>query len=100
MGRGESVLEALLYTIPLGLTLDIVGFLLIIRYGHSLFIRSGSGPPDDSIGKDGDLFLQHRGPDKGQDRLRRFWAYVGVATVIAGFGLQIVGSMAAICLSK
>ena len=51
------MLEVLLFTIPLGLTLDIIGFLLIIRYGHSLFIdghslfiRSGSGPPDDSMG--------------------------------------------------
>ena len=97
---GESVLEALLYTIPTGLTLDIVGFLLIIRYGHSLFMRSGSGPADDSMGKDGDLYFRHEGPDDGQDRRRRAWAYVGVTTVIIGFGLQIVGSMAAICLSR
>ena len=97
---GASVLEVLLYTIPSGLTLDIVGFLLIIRYGHSLFMRSGSGPPDDSMGKDGDLYFQHEGPDEGQYRRRRVWAYVGVTTVIVGFGLQIVGSMAAIHLSK
>ena len=97
---GASVLEALLYTIPAGLTLDIIGFLLIIRYGHSLFMKSGSGPPDDNMGKDGDLYFQHEGPDAGQDRRRRAWAYVGVTTVTVGFGLQIVGSMAAICLSK
>ena len=97
---GANVLEALLYTIPAGLTLDIVGVLLIIRHGHSLFMRSGSGPPDDSMGKDGDLYFQHEEPDGGQDRRRRAWAYVGVTTVTAGFGLQIVGSMAAIYLSK
>ena len=88
--------EVLPYASPLGLSLDIIGFILIIRYGHSLFIRSGSRPPDDSIGKDGDLYLQHGGPDRGQDRIRRCWARVGVATVITGFGLQIVGSAAAI----
>ena len=97
---GASVLEVLLYTIPSGLTLDIIGFLLIIRYGHSLFMGSGSGPPDDSMGKDGDFYFRHEGPDKGQDSRRRIWAYVGVTTVIVGFVLQIFGSMAAIFLSK
>lgn len=94
------MLEVLLYTIPSGLTLDIIGFLLIIRHGHSLFMRSGSSPPDDSMGKDGDVYFQHEGPDEGQDSRRRVLAFLGVTTVIVGFGLQIVGSMAAIWLSE
>ena len=93
-------MEILLYTTPSGLLLDIVGFLLIVRYGHSLFLRSGTGPPADNMGKDGDLYFQHEGPDKGDNSRRRFWAYVGVATVIIGFSLQIAGAMAAISLSK
>ena len=97
---GASVLEVLLYAIPSGLTLDIFGFLLIIRYGHSLFIRSGSGPPDDSKGKDGDIYLNYEGQNEGQDQRRRFRAHTGVALVTIGFGLQIVGSVAAICLSR
>ena len=93
-------MEILLYTTPSGLILDIVGFLLVIRYGHSLFIRSGTGPPVDNIGKDGDLYLQRKGPSEGRDNGRRLWAHVGVATVIIGFGLQIIGSLTVIYMSE
>ena len=95
-----GLMEILLYTTPLGLTLDIVGFILLVRYGHSLFMRSGVDLPVDNIGKDGDLYLRHQGADEGHDIRRRFWAHVGVAIVLIGFTLQVVGSIAAICLSK
>ena len=93
--EGSVLREILLYTTPLGLALDIAGFLLIIRYGHSLFIRSGVGPPP-SKGKDGDLYLRREGPVEGHGDRRRLWAYVGVAIVCVGLVLQGVGPMAAI----
>ena len=52
-----GLMEILLYTTLLGLTLDIVGFILLVRYGHSLFMRSGADLPVDNIGKDGDLYF-------------------------------------------
>ena len=95
-------MEIVLYAAPLGLMLDIVGFLLVIRYGHSLFIRTGVGPPSESDLKDWDMYLQYKGPDtehgRSQGSRHRFRAHLGVATVITGFGLQIVGSTAAIYL--
>jgi hypothetical protein len=51
------------YAIPLGLAVDVAGFILVILYGHTLFIRSGTGPPDDNQGRDGDLYLQTRNRD-------------------------------------
>ena len=67
------MLEILPYTTPLGLTLDIVGFLLVIRFGHSLFISSGTGPPVGN--RDGDLYLQYEGANEGHESRRRLWAH-------------------------
>lgn len=53
---GFTAPEVLLWAIPLGLAVDIAGFLVVVRFGHSLFIRTGTGPPSDE-GKDGDLYL-------------------------------------------
>ena len=90
------MLEISLYATLLGLLLDIAGFLLVIRYGHSLFTRSGTGPPDNRDGSDGDLYLQYDGAIEGHERRRRFWAYMGVALVVVGFLLQAVDSVVAI----
>lgn len=93
-------MEILLYTTPLGLLLDIVGFLLVIRYGHSLFRWVGTDYPDDrtiSAMPPGSEFIVREGPsDTGENRRMRLRAHIGVATVVAGFSLQIVGSTAAI----
>lgn len=96
------MIEVLLWATPLGLLIDIGGFLLVVRYGHALFIRSGPSVPSgpDTEGKEGDLFLLSRGAGvESGERHRRRWAHVGVYTVVAGFGLQIVGAIAAICLA-
>ena len=55
-------METLQYATPLGLALDVVGFLLVVRYGHSLFLRFGTGVPDSTTGKDGDLYFEVPGP--------------------------------------
>ncbi len=92
-------MDILQYATPIGLGLDIVGFLMVIRYGHALFIRSG-GRPDHSKGKDGDLWLGD-GSNKGESedsQRRRFRAKAGVGIVVFGFVMQIIGSLASICL--
>ena len=67
-----SAVELLLLATPLGLLIDIGAVILIVMYGHALFIRSGAEPPDDSVGKDGDLYLQRSGPpDEGDERASR-----------------------------
>ncbi len=86
-------MEALNYATLVGLILDIVGFILIIRYGHSLFLRVGAGAPRASEGRDGDFYFDVPGANDGGDGQRRRKARAGVATVMVGFGLQIVGSI-------
>lgn len=86
-------MEALNYATLVGLVLDVFGFLLIVRYGHSLFLRVGAGAPRENEGKDGDFFLEIAGADDRGDRQRRRKAHVGVATVVVGFSLQIVGTI-------
>lgn len=99
-----TAIELLLFATPLGLLVDIGGVILIVMYGHALFIRSGTGPPDDSsVGRDGDLYFQHSGPpnegvEKASKRRERL-AYMGVGLLMFGFGPQIVGSIAAIGLA-
>ena len=93
------MIELLLWAAPLGLLIDIGGFLLVIRYGHTLFMRVGTEAID-SEGKDGDVFIVIPGlPGDSGDRRRRRWAHMGVCVVVAGFGLQIVGAIAAIYLT-
>ena len=90
--------NAFLCLIPTGLLLDIVGFLMVVKYGHNLLIRVG-GLPDDSIGKDGDewkvIDRSYKGESEESKRLR-LKARVGVGIVVVGFGLQLIGSVAAI----
>ena len=86
----------LLYATPVGLMLDIVGFLLIIRYGHSLFLRLVSGNLPDR--QDYNLYLQAGGVDEQIESRRRLCARIGVVAVAVGFGLQAIGSTLAILL--
>ena len=97
--KGEHM-EFLLWATPTGLALDVVGFILLIRFGHRLFLRSGTGPPPDNW-KDGDFYFQYAGAaDDGHEKRMRFWAHLGVTMVVAGFCIQIVGSVAAILLTS
>ena len=91
----EAAMTALGYLVPIGLMLDIVGFLLVVRYGHALFLHAGSGPPDNAKGKDGDWYAEMLGEDidAADTRLKRK-AKAGVCLVVIGFVLQIVGSLA------
>ena len=98
--KSLKMMELLLYLTPIGLILDIVGFLMVVLYGHRLFKRSG-GLPDNSKGKDGDEWIvedrSYKGESSESKRLR-FKAYLGVGIVVFGFSLQIIGSLAAIHL--
>ena len=86
--------EWVTYATPLGLVLDIIGFGLVIWYGHALFLRVGSNPPSPSEGKGGDFYIQVPGGDEQYLRqLKRAW--LGVTLVILGFGLQILGTVVA-----
>ena len=93
------MIEMLLWATPLGLLIDIGGFLLIFLYGHAIFIRGGPGPAPEK-GTPGSMYIQHEGPsdESGDGNLIR-WAYAGVCAVVTGFALQIVGAIAAICLT-
>ena len=73
-----------------GLCLDLIGFALVIRYGHALFIRVGQDPPSRGETKDGDLYIGGVN-DPGYSR-RLGFAKVGVGFVIAGFLVQIAGA--------
>ena len=86
----------LLYATPVGLMLDIAGFLLIIRYGHSLFLRIVSGNLPDR--QDYNLYLRADGVDERIESRRRLYARIGVVAVAVGFGLQAIGSTSAILL--
>ena len=84
--------EWVTYATPLGLVLDIIGFVLVILNGHALFLRVGSGPPSPGDGKDGDMYIEAAGGDEQYIRqLKRAW--VGVTLVILGFFLQILGTI-------
>ena len=87
-------MEILLYTTPLGLLLDIVGFILIIRFGHSLFLRAVSGSSPNR--RDYIIYLEVPGNDDRKEGHRRLCAYAGVVAIITGFGLQAIGAMAAL----
>ena len=87
----------LVYLVPIGLMLDIAGFLLVVRYGHALFLHMGSGPADNAKGKDGDLYFEGAGADvDAADSRRKKKAWTGVWLVVGGFVLQIFGSLASI----
>ena len=95
----DCALRILVWAVVLGLGLDIVGFLLVIRYGHSLFLLAGTGPPPPDMA-DGAIYMQYKGTEKHRDARRRFLAKLGVIVVATGFGFQILGAVAAIQLSN
>ncbi len=90
--------EILVWATVLGLGLDIAGFLLVIKYGHSLFLWAGAKLPPKQ--KDGVLYFHGGELNKDVFGRRRFWAQLGVAIVVIGFAFQIVGAAAAIQLSN
>ncbi len=89
----------LVWATVLGLGLDIVGFLLVIKYGHSLFLWAGAKLPTKQ--KD-DVLYFYGGELERKDVFgrRRLWAKLGVALVAIGFSSQIVGAVAAIQYSN
>lgn len=96
----QLCLEFLLYAAPVGLALDVVGFVLIIRHGHALFIHTGTASPSPEMGKDGDLYFQYAGQQREVNDRQRSWAMEGVVMVVSGFVLQLIGSMAGIWLAR
>ena len=86
-------MESLIYLTPLGLALDIIGFLIVIEFGHNIFMRFDKEPPDPGDGRDGQIHWQSEGGTNIELRRR---AYVGVCIVVVGFVFQIVGSVAVI----
>ena len=88
--------EFLSYLITAGLGADIVGFALVVLNGHAIFIRVSNRPPTgDEVRemRNGDMWIQHEGDDaKGNSRQRKC-AWLGVALVVLGFSLQLIGSL-------
>ena len=75
-----------------GLVLDVVGFVLIFKYGHAYFIWFGSQPPSNRVGRDGDLHVQIPGLDDRIYRRKRRFSIWGLRLVITGFLAQIAGA--------
>ena len=85
---------------PAGLVLDIIGLLLLYVFRKAIIVTSNR-PPRDSEGNDEDLWIEdHRLSDeevrKHREKQRREHriAFMGLGTVLLGFVLQIVGSVA------
>ena len=91
-------LDCLVYLQPAGLLLDIVGFWVVIRHGHALLIRTGTGPRPKKLG-DGTMYFQHEnGGSDGEASYfrRRRRAEVGVALVMTGFIAQLIAAAASV----
>ena len=93
-------IDYLIWLIPAGLLLDIVGFSMVVIYGHALFMRIGVGEPDPHRAKDGHVYYGLTGSDPVEvgrsDERRRLKAHIGVVVVVVGFALQMVGAVASI----
>ena len=86
--------QILLPMVPAGLMLDIVGFYLVVKYGHSLFMRTVVRVPKADEWNDGDFAFTVDGPAKeveSRGRSRRRKAHLGVGLILTGFVLQIAG---------
>ena len=94
----EQVLLYLLFITPVGLLLDLIGFVLIIRHGHAFFIKLGTGEAP-ARGRPGNIYLQYEGTETGSKDRQFFWAMTGAVMVVVGFAFQIVGSIVAISQS-
>lgn len=95
------------YLTPIGLFLDIVGFILVFWkgdfFGPRVFVGYGP-PPSDFVGRArvGDQFLEVSGDaitDEDQKRwfkghYDRWFGLLGAALVLLGFTLQIVPHLA------
>ena len=90
-------MQHLVVLVPVGLGLDIVGFILVVRYAHSLFIHITSDAiPDANLGRDGDVVFSGVAGGASVDRAdvhRKYKAWAGVALVVVGFGLQMAGAI-------
>lgn len=84
-------MDILRFGTPAGLGLDVFGFLLVIWFGHSLFIRSVKGSPEGTNGKEDVLYISHGDVDEVRERRRRCLAYTGVVVIVLGFILQGIG---------
>ena len=83
--------------IPVGLAIDIAGFLLIALSAHANLIVSNR-PPDPKKWKDGDIWFNAENGDKEREtryRILRYNRRVGIGTglVVFGFLLQFLGSV-------
>lgn len=82
----------------LGLLLDVIGVVLLIKYGHALFIYTGtSSTPPEKVSS-GTLYFQYAGDasDKGDHSKRLRLARCGVWMVLIGFVFQLIVAVAAI----
>ena len=88
-----SILEGLQ---PLGLLLDIIGFALVFRFGHAVFIRVSLGEIDREAVRGNYLTVV---PEPGywasvtRNRKQRLWAYAGCYMVGIGFVMQLIDSL-------
>ena len=92
-------MDWLLYLQPFGLSLDIIGFWLVVRFGHALFLRIGTTLPRPDEGRNGDVYLQiPRDESEGESKpdRRECWANVGVYLVIIGFIAQLIAALASL----
>ena len=80
---------------PVGLALDIIGFILVFWFGHAVFIRVETTEfPETVAGNKGHLTLTLDSPSAfTQNRRHRRWAYFGAVLVILGFGAQLIASV-------
>ena len=93
-----NFLDYLVFLQPIGLFLDIVGFWLVIEYGHVLFLRAGAAPVPDKL-DEGTFYFQYQngGADSdSSDYKRRRRAKAGVYLVLTGFGAQFISAVASL----
>ena len=92
-------MDYLEYLQPLGLIIDIIGFILLIRYGHALFIRTGTSPMPPKDWWVGSYYFQREngeGPSSndGQFRIAKW----GATLVITGFAVQFIGVISSLII--
>lgn len=87
-----NCLPCLTYLTPAGLVLDVIGFVLIAKFGHSLFFMVGFGPPHPDQGQEGDIYAESSTPVNLDTQIRRrMLVYSAIILVVIGFLLQIAG---------
>ncbi len=101
-------MESLIYLTPLGLALDVVGFWLVIQFGHTIFFQifdKEEDLPEIAKRQPGRLYAWVADPDQENQsitpkssELRRI-AWVGVSIVIIGFVFQIIGFVSMVAIT-